>query len=519
MEEQKEAITNFPSTEDADEARLNQLGYKQELRRGLSLLSNCAMSFSYISVLLGVTTTYNTGLRYGGPASMTIGWLVVSFFTGCIALSMAEICSAYPTSGGLYYWSAKLAGKEWAPFASWLTGWFNVISMFAGVTSVNFALAQLIQVVILLSTGGANGGGYLASKYVVLGIHGVLLISEGTINSFSIKYLSFLGKIGAVWNVLGVFVLIVLIPAVATERASTKYVFTHLNRENGAGIHSSAYIFSLGLLMSQYSIMGYDISAHLTEETKKADRNGPIGIVTSVSLTIVVGWAYVVGISYAVTDIPSLLDVTNDAGGYGIAQIFYGVFKNRYGSGIGGIICLCVVVGAVYLSAVATVTSNSRIVYAFSRDGAIPFSSLWYTVNKYEVPFNAVWLSVVFGFLMALTSLGSIVAFQAMVSFVTIGLNFAYALPIFFRITLGRKTFIRGPFHLGRYSLLIGWIAVLWVALITVLFSLPVVYPVTKDTLNYAPIALGAALVLCLSTWVCSARFWFRGPKIYVEHV
>jgi amino acid transporter len=111
-------------TAEADRTRLHEMGYKQELKRGLSVASNAAFSFSIISVLMGVTATYNTGLRYGGPVSMTLGWLFVSFFNGCVALSMAEICSAYPTSGGLYYWSAKLAGTNWAPFASWITGWY-----------------------------------------------------------------------------------------------------------------------------------------------------------------------------------------------------------------------------------------------------------------------------------------------------------------------------------------------------------------------------------------------------------
>jgi amino acid transporter len=118
------AVAVAADTADADQARLHQLGYKQELKRGLSVVSNFAFSFSIISVLTGVTSTYNTGLRYGGPASMTLGWLVVSSFNACVALSMAEICSAYPTSGGLYYWSAKLAGKKWAPLASWVTGWY-----------------------------------------------------------------------------------------------------------------------------------------------------------------------------------------------------------------------------------------------------------------------------------------------------------------------------------------------------------------------------------------------------------
>ncbi|KAJ1685111.1 hypothetical protein LUZ63_016501 [Rhynchospora breviuscula] len=509
-------ITTLPSSIDTDEARLLQLGYKQELKRGLSGLSNFALSFATISVLMGITTTYNTGLRYGGPVSMTIGWLVVAFFTCCIASSMAEICSAYPTSGGLYYWSAKLAGKEWAPFASWFTGWFNIVGLFGGTTSVNFSLAQLLQVIILLSTGGVSGGGYIASKYAVLGFHGLILVSQAIINSLPINYLAFFGSLGALWNFLGVFILTILIPTVATERASAKFVFTHFNTDNGEGIHSSVYIFVLGLLMSQYSLAGYDVSAHLVEETKKADQSGPIGIITSVGLAVVTGWIYLVAITFAATDIPYLLDTSNDAGGYAIAEIFYLAFKNRYGTGVGGIICLGLVAGAAYLCGLSAVTSNSRMAYAFSRDGAMPFSSVWYRVNKQEVPVNAVWLSVAVGFCMALPSLGSQVAFQAMVSIATIALYIAYVTPIVFRVTLGKKLFVPGPFNLGKYSLLVGWVSILWVIVIAVLFCLPVAYPITKDTLNYAPVAVGGVLVLCLSSWVISARFWFHGPKTTV---
>jgi amino acid transporter len=88
------------------------------------LLSNFAFSFTIISVLTGVTTLYNTGLNYGGPVTMTFGWFVAGAFTMTVGLSMAEICSSFPTSGGLYYWSARLSGNRWAPFASWITGWY-----------------------------------------------------------------------------------------------------------------------------------------------------------------------------------------------------------------------------------------------------------------------------------------------------------------------------------------------------------------------------------------------------------
>ncbi|GJM88070.1 hypothetical protein PR202_ga04093 [Eleusine coracana subsp. coracana] len=429
----------------SDDARLRELGYKQELKRHLSVLSNFCISFNILSVLTGVTTLYNTGLTFGGPATMTLGWFVAGAFTMAVGLSMAEICSAFPTSGGLYYWSARLSGHRWAPFASWITGWFNIVGQWAGIASINFSLAQLIQVIILLSTGGNNGGGYLASKYVVIAIHAGILLSHAIINSFSISVLSSIGNFAAAWNMLGVFALMFAVPIVATERASAKFVLTHFNTNNSAGIHSNFYIFVLGLLMSQYTFTGYDASAHMTEETKNADWNGPVGIISAIGISLVVGWGYLLGITFAVKDIPYLLSTDNDAGGYAIAEVFYLAFKSRYG-------------------------------------------------------------------FLPMQSLGSLVAFQAMASVSTTALCITYALPTLFRITLARNCFVPGPFNLGRYGVLVGWIAVIWIATITVLFSLPVSYPVSKNTLNYTPVAVGGLFTLVVSSWILSARQWFKGP-------
>ncbi|XP_039123101.1 amino-acid permease BAT1 homolog isoform X2 [Dioscorea cayenensis subsp. rotundata] len=446
--------------------------------------------------------------------SMIYGWLVAGAFTLMVGLSMAEICSAFPTSGGLYYWSAKLCGEQWGSFASWITGWFNIVGQWAITTSIDFSLAQLIQVIILLSTGGKNGGGYQASKYEVLGIHGGVLLIHAILNNASVACLSFFGMFAASWNVIGVFVLMILIPTVATQRASAEFVFTNFNMENDVGIHNKFYIFVLGLLMGQYTLVGYDASANMTEETKDADMNGPKGIISAIGISIIVGWGYLLGITFAVTDIPYLLSEDNDAGGYAIAEVFYLVFKSRYGSGTGGIICLGIIAVAIFFCGMSSVTSNSRTTYAFSRDGAMPFSSVWNKVNKKEVPMNAVWLSVFISFCMALTSLGSMVAFQAMVSIATVGLYIAYALPILFRVTVARISFTSGPFNLGRCSILIGWISVIWVAFITVLFSLPVAYPASWNTFNYTPVAVGGLLLLVLSSWLLSARHWFNGPPL-----
>ncbi|KAH7424845.1 hypothetical protein KP509_11G027600 [Ceratopteris richardii] len=448
---------------------------------------------------------------------MVYGWFITGFFTMFVALSMAEICSAYPTSGGLYFWSYHLSGREWGPFASWITGWFNIVGQWAVTTSIDYSLATLIQEIILLSTGGANGGGYMASKYEVIGIHGGLLFIHAVLNSLPIGWLAHLGMLSAVWNIVGVFFLMIIIPVVSPRKATSEFVFQHFNTENTHNIHSSPYVFFIGLLMSQYTISGYDASAHMSEETKASDKNGPYGIVSAVSISLVVGWGYLLGITYAVTDLNHVLDPSNDAAGYAVAQVFYDAFKNRYGSGTGGIACLGVVAVAIFFCGMSSITSNSRMAYAFSRDGAMPFSNFWHSVNGWEVPINAVWLSAGIAFIMALTSLGSQVAFQAMVSIATIGLYIAYALPSLFRVTLARKTFKSGPFHLGPYGVIIGWVAVLWVATICVLFSLPIEYPVTAANLNYTPVAVGGVFLLVILGWLFSARLWFRGPVSNTE--
>lgn len=116
-------------------------------------------------------------------------------------------------------------------------------------------------------------------------------------------------------------------------------------------------------------------------------------------------------------------------------------------------------------------------------------------------------------------SLGSLVAFQAMVSIATIGLYIAYAIPIFLRVTLARRSFTPGPFNLGRFGVVVGWIAVLWVATISVLFSLPVEYPITKEKLNYTPVAVGGLLIVVVSWWILGARHWFKGPVTNINEL
>src|SRR5450759_2463001 len=129
--------TGTTTTLSADEQRLAELGYKQELKRGWSGFSNFAISFSIISILAGCFTTYGVAFNNGGPIAISIGWPVISLLILTVAFSMSELASAMPTAGGIYYWASKLGGAGWG----WLTGWFNLIGLVAVVASVSYVSA------------------------------------------------------------------------------------------------------------------------------------------------------------------------------------------------------------------------------------------------------------------------------------------------------------------------------------------------------------------------------------------
>ena len=136
----------------SDEEILHRLGYAQELRRRMSGFSNFAVSFTIISILSGCLTLYYYGMGTGGPTIIVWGWPIVGIFTLMVGLSMAEVCSSFPTAGGLYYWSAKLA-KHNGPLASWFTGWFNFLGQVAITAGIDFGAAFFINALLNLEWG------------------------------------------------------------------------------------------------------------------------------------------------------------------------------------------------------------------------------------------------------------------------------------------------------------------------------------------------------------------------------
>eukprot|EP00252_Welwitschia_mirabilis_P005184 TRINITY_DN1566_c0_g2_i1.p1 TRINITY_DN1566_c0_g2~~TRINITY_DN1566_c0_g2_i1.p1 ORF type:complete len:433 (-),score=36.45 TRINITY_DN1566_c0_g2_i1:494-1792(-) len=419
------------------------------------------------------------------------------------------------TTGSLYFWAAHLSGPRWGPFASWCCAWLETIGLVAGIGTQAYAGSQVLQSIILLATGTNKGGGYVAPRGVFLAMYMGLTVIWAILNTFALDVIAFIDIISMWWQVIGGAVIVVLLPLVAPTTQSASYVFTHFETSpNLTGIHSKAYCVVLSFLVSQYSLYGYDAAAHLTEETKGADMNGPIAILTSLGIISVFGWAYILALTFSIQNFSYLYDATNEtAGTFVPAQILYDAFQGRFHSGTGAIIILFIIWGSFFFGGLSITTSAARVVYALSRDGGVPLSSLWRKVHpKYRVPANAVWLCAFLCILLGLPILKINVVFTAITSICTIGWVGGYAVPIVARMIMPEENFKRGPFHLGRASRPICLIAFLWICYTCSVFLLPTVYPLEWDTINYSPIALALVLGLIFLWWIVDARKWFKGP-------
>ncbi|TCD61883.1 hypothetical protein EIP91_007787, partial [Steccherinum ochraceum] len=475
---------------DADEVELARMGYKQELKRELGLLQNFGVSFSIISVITGIPSLFLFGLNTGGPAVMVWGWVVVAFFTMMVGLAMAEVCSAHPTSGGPYFWAAMLSKPQHAAFASWITGWFNLLGQVAVTTGISYACANFISTAATFQTD------FVPSAKTTIGIYAAVLVAQGLINTFGVHLLKYLNTISVWWHAVGTTAVVIAILAAAPKHQSGEFVFRTLIDNTGLdGVGwgdraSHAYVVVIGILMAQYTLTGFDASAHMTEETRNAAMSGSIGIVMAIGVSAVLGWFLILGLLFSIQDLDATI---GSATGQPVAQIFLDTVGEK-----GAIVLMTIVIGAMFFCGTFSITSNSRMMYAFARDGGIPGHKFFHKVDvKRKSPIRTVWLACTLSFILGLPSLGSSVAFSAATSIATIGLYISYAIPIALRV-INRQNFVRGPFHLGSFSYPVALIAVLWIIFISIAFILPQENPVDSQTLNYAVVAVGIVIAYSL---------------------
>jgi amino acid transporter len=504
-----------------DEARLAELGYRQELTRAWSSFTNFAISFTIISVLAGCFTNFPFAWSAGGPAAIAFGWPILCAFVLLVALSMSELTSAFPTAGGPYWWAAKLGGAGW----SWFTGWFNMVGLVGIVAGVGYGAAQFLNAVLALygvkigsiDFATADPSAILHHTFVLFLL--ILVLYTG-INIFADRLLAIFNNISVGWHVFGVLVIIGILLFVPDHHQNTTFVFTHTL--NNTGFHSGAvhgaffflYVIPVGFILTMYTQTGYDASAHTAEETRGAAIGAAKGVWKSVFYSALAGWLVLLAFLFAASNTKAV----NAAGGTSIS-----IFESAMSNHVWGakLILIIATVGQLFCGA-AGLTSASRTWYAFSRDRGMPGWWLFRRLNRQRVPLYAVVAVSVAALIITIPAfwgnkVGSPWAYFAITAICTVGLYIAYIIPVFLRLRMGDR-FQAGPWTLGRHYKWINVGAIAFVVLVVYALDIPTVpagVPWNSGfqwtALNYSPLVLIVGILVGI-WWVVDARKRYTGP-------
>ena len=466
-----------------DVRELGALGYAQELFRTMGGFSNFAISFSIISILTGAVTLYSHGLVMGGPAEMAFGWPLVSLFTLAVALSLAELASSMPTSGAMYHWACRLGGKGW----SWFTAWFNIVGQLATLAGIDYGCALFVTPLVGLPT---------TTRSVLLVYAGVLL-SHALINHLGIRLVARLNDFSVTVHVVGVIAIVGAVLLFAPKQP-IGFFFARITSNTQGWPYWWAFV--VGLLQAQWTFTGYDASASVSEETVDPRRRVPWGIVMAVVVSSVVGYLLLFALTIAIRDIPAVLNA-RDATGHEIPAVI-AILTTALGARAGGLVTGLAAM-AMWFCGLSAVTWTSRVIYAFARDGGLPASTVWRRVSTTHLtPAPAIWLSVAIAFVATISS-GT---YAVVTSISVIGLYVSYIVPVYlaWRARGSPKEVARGPWHLGRFGVLINVVAMLWVVFITAILAIP-------DNMRAGKTIVG--LTVALSAWYLLAeRHRYQGP-------
>ena len=521
-----------------DVHELHRLGYAQELFRTMGGFSNFAISFSIISVLTGAVILYDYGLAWAGTAASLIGWPLVTIFVLLIAASMAEIASAYPTAGGLYYWASRMKGKNWG----WWTAWFNLIGQFAIVAGINFSAAFFLNDTIITPLLSRANVVYENSSVLVssgstailtgqLVTMGVLMLIQLAMNIRGINLVAILNQVSVWWHIAIVAAVVILIFIVGKPDASGLHLFQIQPVDQGGSWNNNlgftnlqygpaisypligAFFFSL--LQANWTYTGYDASAHVAEETVAARMSSAWGLFLSVAVSAVAGYVFLFALTTHLPNLSGLFPATLPTDISNTSQYYFGnkaavIEILNYNLGQVGELLAAGIGIAMAFCGLSSIASAGRMLYAFSRDDGIPGSGWLKRVShRYRTPANSMVAMVVVAWVFSVASgvVGGGTAIVIVTAISTIFLYAAYGIPIVLALTTNAWRSER-VWSLGRFSRPVAVVALIWIVALMILFSFP-----TSGNISWP--FMVAVLVFLLVYYFAWARRRFTGPKIH----
>jgi amino acid transporter len=524
LEKQGKRMSDYTEVDKKQDMQiLHSMGYAQELERRMSQFSNFAVSFSIICILSGGINSLAQATSGAGGAAIGIGWPLGCFISFVFAVAMAQISSAYPTAGGLYHWGSILGNR----FTGWLTAWFNLLGLVTVLGAINVGTYYFFM--------GSFGTPYFGLEDTTMTRIVFLAIITGAqalVNHMGIGLTAKLTDFsGYLIFVTAILLALVCLAAADTYEISRLFTFSNYSGETGGNVWpqtSGTWVFLLGLLLPIYTITGYDASAHTSEETVKAAHSVPRGMISSVLWAALFGYIMLCSFVLMIPDMdeaakqgwnvffwamdaqvnPIIKDVL-----YLAINVFFWAMDAQVNPIIKDILYLAIFVSQ-WLCGLATVTSVSRMIFAFSRDGGLPASKALSKVSPtYRTPVAAIWtgsiLAVLFVWGSSLVSIGDTPVYTIVVSCTVIFLFFSFAIPI----TLGlfawgtSKWDKMGPWNLGEGMFKL--FAILSIVAMVLIFVLGIQPP--NDWALYITVGF---LIVTGIIWFAFENRRFRGPPI-----
>ncbi|EXJ81194.1 hypothetical protein A1O3_07484 [Capronia epimyces CBS 606.96] len=486
----------------ADRALAEQFGYKPVFKREFGYLSTFSFAVSISGLFATTTTTFIYPLEAGGSASAVWCWLISGAGCMCIACSVAELVSAYPTCGGLYYTVSRLAPKAWVPSISWVTGWINLLGQVAGVASSEYGSAQILLAAVSIGRDFQ----WFPTTNETVGVMVALTVLNGLVNSLSTYWMEKMTKTYVIFHFAVLISCAIALLAKTDNKHNASYVFT--NVEANAGWSPVGWSFLFGFLSVSWTMTDYDATAHITEEISEPEIKAPWAISLAMLVTYVLGWLFNIVLCFCMGDPAEILASPIYQP---VAQIFY----NSLGKGGGIFFTVAAFIILQFVCFTAT-QALGRTVFAFSRDRLIPFSNIWTKVNRFTgTPLYAVWISVFWCIAINLIALGSYTAIAGVFNVCAIALDWSYVIPIVCKLAFGK--FTPGPWHMGKVSVYVNAWACIWTFFVTIIFILPTIRPVTANNMNYAIAFLALILICSTIYWYAGGRKFYTGPIIEAE--
>ncbi len=490
---------------DEDVKTLHSMGYAQELSRRMGGFQNFAISFSIICILAGGITAFPQSLSAAGGASIGFGWPLASLFGILVAAAMGQIASAYPTAGGIYHWASLLGGRGYG----WVAAWFNLLGLLFVVASVNFGVFLLTRDLLLGGVFGMDIAGWTSKApldtgwWIQTGFITAITASQCALNHYGIRATTLLTDFsGYLIFAVAVVLTLALLFYAPTLEVSRLFTFSNYSGETGGSvwpkaIPSTAFVFLLGLLQGVYTITGFDASAHTAEETRDAARQAPRGMIHAVFWSFAFGYVMLCAFVLAM---PSVKE--GAAQGWNVFPWLMAqspmpkVFKDLLIIGI---------VLANYLCALAGLTSTSRMMYAFARDGGLPFSNaLKHVSATHRTPVHSIWWGGALS--IAATLYGD--AFVVLSTGCAVFLYISYLMPVAagLRAELRGTWTHKGPFELGALSKIVAVLAILGCGLLIFVGIQP-----PNQKVGYLSAGMLAAMGII---WLAFESRRFQGPPI-----